>query len=83
MGFEPAFLSISSGFRGAVVRLASRQGLTLVHFSAQPEPFLVTEAKSSAQFSAQPETLWSMTAATTSSKKCSRHAGKWTGVAHK
>jgi len=33
------------------------QGLTLVHFSAQPQPLLVTEATASDQFSAQPRTL--------------------------
>ena len=34
-----------------------RQGLTLVHFPAQPEPFLVAEAKATVHLSAQPETL--------------------------
>ena len=34
-----------------------RQGLTLVHLSAQPKPFLVTEATASVHFSAQPETF--------------------------
>jgi len=33
------------------------QGLTLVHFSAQPEPFLGTEATSSVHFSTRPETF--------------------------
>jgi hypothetical protein len=37
--------------------LCCGQGLSLVHFSAQPEPFLVTEAMSSAHFSALPETF--------------------------
>jgi hypothetical protein len=33
----------------------SSQGLTLVHFSAQPKPFLVTEATANVHFSAQPK----------------------------
>jgi hypothetical protein len=37
-----------------------RQGLTLVHFQAQPEPFLVTEATARVRFSAQPETFLSL-----------------------
>jgi hypothetical protein len=32
-----------------------RQGLTLVHISAQPEPVLVIEATASVHFPAQPE----------------------------
>jgi len=32
----------------------TRQGLTLVHFSAQQEPFFVTEATAFVHFSAQP-----------------------------
>jgi len=36
---------------------AWRQGLTLPHFSAQPEPFLVSEATTSVHISAQPETF--------------------------
>jgi hypothetical protein len=41
-----------------------RQGLTLVHFSAQPEPCLVTEATSKVHFSAPPETFLPLTLAT-------------------
>jgi len=41
----------------SVAWITSKQGLTLVHFSAQPKPFLVTEATASVHFSAQPETL--------------------------
>ena len=37
--------------------LFARQGLTLVHFSAQPEPFLVTGSAAAVNFSAQPETF--------------------------
>jgi len=37
------------------------QGLTLLHFSAQPEPCSVTEATASFHFSASPETLLPMT----------------------
>jgi hypothetical protein len=33
------------------------QGLTLVRFPAQPEPFLVTEATAKVHFPAQPETF--------------------------
>jgi hypothetical protein len=41
-------------------RFFSGQGLTLVHFSAQPEPFLCTDATYAVHFiSAQLETLWS------------------------
>jgi len=36
---------------------AASQGLTLVHFSAQPESCLVTDAKASVHFSSQLETV--------------------------
>jgi len=36
----------------------SYQGLTLVHFSAQPEPLVVTAATATVHCSAQPETFF-------------------------
>jgi len=39
--------------------ISGRQGLTLVHFPAQIEPFLVTEATARHHFSAQPGTFLS------------------------
>jgi hypothetical protein len=48
------------------------QGLTPVHFSAQPEPCLVTEATASVHFSAQPETLLHMPPPDIAHKMCSR-----------
>ena len=71
------------GGRGVRVHEGSWQGLTLVHFSAQPEPMLVTEAISSAHLSAQPETCFVLEGTNTSNKKSPPEAGKWTGVAHK
>ena len=65
-----------------------RQGLTLVHFSAQRELLLVTEATASVHFSAQPETLLPMKPSNVSYsahaayKKCIRPAEKWTLVVH-
>jgi len=41
-------------------RHGTRQGLTLVHLSAQPEPFLVTDATASVHFLAQPGTFLMM-----------------------
>jgi len=61
----------------------SNQGLTLVHFSAQPKPFLVTEATASVHFSAQPETFLPMRPVDTTHIKCSRQAEEWTSVVHK
>ena len=52
-------------------------------FSPQPEPFLVTEAISSAHFSGQPETFLSIEATTTCNNMCSRRAGTWSSVAHR
>jgi len=47
------------GFRGLFGE-DQGQELTLVHFSAQPQPFLVTEATASVHFSTQPETFLPM-----------------------
>jgi len=58
-----------------------RQGLTLVHFSAQPEPLLFTEARASVLFSAQPATFMPMQPLNIAHKMCSRQAEKWTRVA--
>jgi hypothetical protein len=66
---------------GAVKSLG--QGLTLVHFPAQPEPFMVTEATPSVHFSAQPDTALSMKHPYVAHKKCSRQAEQSTYVAHK
>jgi hypothetical protein len=38
----------------------ARQGLTLVHLSAQLKPFLVIDATATVNFSAQPETFLSI-----------------------
>jgi len=62
---------------------ACLQGLTIVHFSAQPKPFLVTEATASVHFSAQPETFVPMRPLNIAHKKCARQAQKWTSVVHK
>ena len=62
---------------------AAGQGLTLVNFSAQPKPFLVTEATASVHFSAQPETFLPMRPLNIAHKKCSRQAETWTSVVHK
>ena len=67
---------------GAARRITAHQGLTLLHFSAQPEPFLVTKATASVHFSAQPETLLPMRPLNIAHKKCSRQAEKWTSVVH-
>jgi hypothetical protein len=63
--------------------LGAGQGFTLVHFSAQPEPLLVTEATASVHFLAQPETFLPMKSPNMAHKECSRQAEKWTRVAHK
>ena len=60
----------------------SNQGLTLVHFSAQPEPFLVTEATADVHFSAQPEAFLSLNYNIKADKKCSRQTESWKRVAH-
>jgi hypothetical protein len=64
-----------------------RQGHPLVHSSAPPEPFLVTEPTASVHFSAQPETFLAIKPPNMNSniahKKCSRQAERWTRVAHK
>jgi len=61
----------------------SGQGLTLVHFPAQPEPLLVTEATSGVHFSAQLEACLSLKSPNIALRKCSRLAEKWTHVARK
>jgi len=60
-----------------------RQGLTLVHFPAQPDPFLVTQVPAIFHFPAQPETLLSLKSPNAAHRKCSRPSKKWTHVAHK
>jgi hypothetical protein len=65
------------------MRRCWRQGLTLVHFSAQPKPFLVTEATASVHFSAQPETFLSKRPLNIAHEKCSCQAEKWTSVGHR
>jgi len=67
----------------ACVTSASDQGLTLVHFSAQPEPLLFTEATASVHFSAQPETFLPEQPLSIAHTTCSRRAEKWTLVAQK
>jgi len=57
-----------------------RQGLTLLHFSAQPEPFLVAEASASVHFSAQPETCMAMRPPNIAHN--SAHVKEWKSVAH-
>jgi len=52
------------------------QGLTLVHFSAHPKPFLVTEATSSVHFSVQPETFLPIGPLNIAHKTCQRQAEK-------
>jgi hypothetical protein len=46
VSFRPLLLNVSQG-----------QGLALLHFSAQPEPFSVTAATTRVHLSAQPETF--------------------------
>jgi len=65
--------------RDAMRRAArAREGhrLTLVHFSAQPEPLSVTEATASVHFSAQPETWLPIKPPSISYKKCSVQADR-------
>jgi hypothetical protein len=51
--------SISSPSSLYTSRPTITQGLTLVHFSTQPQPVLVTDATTIVQFPAQPEMfLW-------------------------
>ena len=58
-------------------------GATRVHFPAQTEPYLVTEARARVHFSAQPETILSLKSPNIAHKQGSRLAEKWTLVAHK
>jgi len=58
------------------------RGGTLLHFSPQPEPFLVTEATASVHFSAQPETLFVHKTSNHNPHKCSRQDEKLTRVDH-
>jgi len=78
------------GRRGLAVRHpvreavgAHEQGLTLVHFSAQPEPFLINEATLSVHFSAQTETFLPMRPLNIAHTKSSLQAEKLTSVVHK
>jgi hypothetical protein len=79
---------VAGGDGAALAPVAShqmehRQGLTLVHFPAQPEAFLVTEATARVHFSAQPETFLSSKTPNIAHQRCSRLAEKWAHVAHK
>jgi hypothetical protein len=58
------------------------QGLTLVHITAQPGPFLVTEATAGVHFIPQLQTL-PMRPLIIAHQKCSRQAEKRTSVVHK
>jgi hypothetical protein len=53
-----------------------RQGITLIHLSAQPEPLSVIEATASVHFSAQPETILRKKLPNTANEECSRQAGQ-------
>ena len=55
---------------GSLVNIGLWAGLTLIHFSAQPQPFLVTEATASVHFSAQPETFLPMRLVNIAHNKC-------------
>ena len=55
---------------------------TLVHFSAQPQPFLVIEATASRHLSAKHETFFINGTFQIAHQKCSRQAEQWTRVAH-
>jgi hypothetical protein len=64
-------------------RAREGQGLTLVRFSAQPEPLSFTEATASVHFSAQPEAFPAIKPRpNTAHSKCSRQAENWTRVAY-
>ena len=58
------------------------QGLSVVHFSPQPEPLLVTEATARVHFSAQPETFTPIRPPNKAHQNCSRQAKKWRGVTY-
>jgi hypothetical protein len=56
------------------------QGLTLVHFSAQPEPLVVTDATAAVHLSAQAETFVADETPQVAHEKCSWQAEKRTHV---
>jgi len=79
----PRFPCPDAATAGFAATTAAAQGLTPVHFSAQPKPFLVTEATASVHFSAQPETFLPMRPLSIAHTMCSRQAENWTSVVQK
>jgi len=80
--YDPEVELLAAVFRGqaGAFPAGAWQGLTLVHFPAQPEPLLVTEATARVDFSAQSETFI-IKVSEHSPRQCSRLAEKWTRFA--